>query len=393
MTGDDYAALARELIEIGIALTSVRDLDELLDLIVTEARRFTCCDAASLYITENDQLRFALTQNETLSERLGEERFKALFHTFFVPINMDSVSGYVAAAGEKVLIDDAYALPGGTPFTIDRTFDERNDYRTTSMLVVPMMDRDGGVIGVLQLINCRDETGCVIPFDRDVAGLVDALASQAAIALKNTQLTSELRQVHFDTIVRLAVAAEFRDADMANHIRRVSHYCALLAREMGWSKEDQELIKYAGAMHDVGKIAIPDTVLLKPGTFTPEERTVMERHTGLGGDILGETSDASVIVMARLMATTHHERWDGAGYPKGVAGKEIPECGRICAVADVFDALGTERPYKEALPMEEVLERIRGESGSHFDPTVVGAFFAILDEILEVRERFSDAAK
>jgi len=390
MKGDDYAGLARELIEIGIALTSVRDLDELLDLIVTEARRFTGCDAASLYITEKEQLRFALTQNETLCERLGEEAFRALFHTFFVPIDTDSVAGYVAATGEKVLIDDAYALSEGTPFTIDSTFDERNDYRTASMLVVPMTDRDGGVIGVLQLINCRDETGCVGPFDRDVAGLVEALASQAAIALKNAQLTAELRQVHFSTIVRLSVAAEFRDRDTANHIRRVSHYCELLSRQLGWSKEDGELIKYAGAMHDVGKIAIPDNVLLKPGTFTPAERTVMERHAGLGGDILGENPDARVLVMARVMAITHHERWDGRGYPKGLAGEEIPECGRICAVADVFDALGTKRPYKDALPMGEVLETIRHESGSHFDPDVVGAFFAILDEILEVRDRFSE---
>lgn len=390
MKGDDFAGLARELIEIGIALTSVRDLDQLLDLIVTEARRFTRCDAASLYITENDQLRFALTQNETLSERLGEEAFKALFHTVFVPINTDSVSGYVAATGEKVLIDDAYCLPDGTPFAIDRTFDERNDYRTSSMLVAPMKDRDAGVIGVLQLINCRDQTGQVVPFDRDVAGLVDALASQAAIALKNAQLTSELRQVHFKTIVRLSVAAEFRDTDTANHIQRVSHYCALLAREMGWSKEDQELIKYAGAMHDIGKIAIPDHVLLKPGAFTPEERAVMERHTGLGGDILGDNPDARVIVMARSMAITHHEWWDGTGYPEGLRGEQIPECGRICAVADVFDALETRRPYKEALPMEEVLDTVRGKSGSHFDPRVVSAFFTILDEILAVRTEFSD---
>lgn len=188
--------------------------------------------------------------------------------------------------------------------------------------------------------------------------------------------TSELRDAHIEVLERLAIAAEYRDDETGQHIRRASNTSVLLAATLGVPDRDLELIRRASQLHDVGKIGIPDDILLKPGRLTPAEFEVMKTHTTIGARILsGAQSD--LVRMASTIAYTHHERWDGQGYPRRLSGDKIPLEGRIVAIADVFDALTHSRPYKEAWPVEEALAEIKSQSGAQFDPAVVEAFFEL----------------
>lgn len=239
------------------------------------------------------------------------------------------------------------------------------------------------------------------PFDRDellmrVRNLLDVrlahrmLHDQKSVLEDMVRLrTEELRRTRLMVIQRLGQAAEYRDEETGNHILRMSHICACIARALGWSEEQCELILNASPMHDIGKIGIPDAILLKPGKLDPEELKVMRTHASIGAALL-EGDDSALLCMARDIALTHHEKWDGSGYPRQLAGEDIPLCGRIAALADVFDALTSERPYKKAWSFEDAMHFIRDNSGSHFDPALVSIFEAIQSEILMIRERFSD---
>lgn len=200
--------------------------------------------------------------------------------------------------------------------------------------------------------------------------------------------TRELYQSRLEVVQRLGKAAEYKDEETGNHILRVSNTSALIARTLGWREGEVELIYNAAPMHDIGKIGIPDHVLLKPGKLNESEWEIMQTHTVIGAELLkGDTSD--LLVMARDIATSHHEKWNGTGYPYGLKEKDIPEAGRIVAVADVFDALTSKRPYKSAWTISDALELIRESRGRHFDPQVVDAFFHNLDEIIKYRSAHS----
>ncbi|HET9948414.1 MAG TPA: HD domain-containing phosphohydrolase [Longimicrobiales bacterium] len=191
-------------------------------------------------------------------------------------------------------------------------------------------------------------------------------------------------EAHLETIRRLTIAAEYRDSDTAGHIERIGLYAETLARAMGFSPGEVAAIRQAAPMHDVGKLGVPDRILLKPGPLDEEELAVMRAHPTVGASILaGSTSP--VIQMGERIALSHHERWDGKGYPNGIAGEEIAIEGRICAVVDVFDALTMDRPYRRALPQDEVVAMMREERGKHFDDAVLTTFLDVLPEIVEIR--------
>ncbi len=196
-------------------------------------------------------------------------------------------------------------------------------------------------------------------------------------------------KAHLETIARLAIAAEYRDEQTAAHIYRVSEYSALLAKALHLPPRDVEIIRRAAPMHDVGKIGIPDSVLLKKGRLTPEEMKIMQQHTVIGARILSG-SCSPLLQAGEIIALSHHEKWDGSGYPRGLKGESIPLWGRICAVADVFDALTTERPYKEALSSEEAVQILVKGKGTHFDPKLVDAFLSKMDAVLEIQRKYSD---
>ncbi len=198
-----------------------------------------------------------------------------------------------------------------------------------------------------------------------------------------------LELAHEETILRLTFAAEYRDDDTASHIQRMSCYSECLARRMGLSRDEVTTIKRASPMHDIGKIGIRDAILQKPGRYTPEEFEEMKQHTVIGARILNGSS-SELLQMGELIALNHHEKWDGSGYPNGLAGTEIPQVARIVALADVFDALTTRRCYKPAFDVDAALKIILDGRGSHFDPEVVRAFQGVLEEILQIKERFSE---
>ncbi|MGZ4954952.1 MAG: HD domain-containing phosphohydrolase [Methylobacter sp.] len=201
--------------------------------------------------------------------------------------------------------------------------------------------------------------------------------------------TDELRRTRLQVVQQLGRAAEYRDNETGNHILRMSHISALLAKSIGWNEADCELMLHASPMHDIGKIGIPDHILLKPGKFEPEEWEIMKTHAVIGANIL-EGDDSDLMKCAGEIALTHHEKWDGSGYPCGLAGAAIPLTGRIAALADVFDALTSVRPYKKAWPVEAAVDLIKKNSGTHFDPDLVAVFLEQLSEILKICDRFSE---
>lgn len=211
----------------------------------------------------------------------------------------------------------------------------------------------------------------------------------AELEVAVAERTRELVETQMEIIHRLGHAAEYKDNETGNHIIRMSLYAQVLARRAGLSVDEQEMVTRAAPMHDIGKIGIPDRILLKPGPLTPEEWQVMRTHAEIGADLLAGSS-SPLIQMALTIALTHHERWDGNGYPRKLAGTDIPLVGRIVAVADVFDALTSVRPYKHAWTVEEATVEMLSGSGRHFDPELLSLFFSDMTEILEIRQRYQE---
>jgi CHASE2 domain-containing sensor protein len=219
------------------------------------------------------------------------------------------------------------------------------------------------------------------------AGYVAERRQRHRVSRRNLELeeavrerTAELRQTQLEVIERLAHATESRDQETGLHLERISRMCEKVGLAMGMTPTEAETLRNASLLHDVGKIGVPDAVLLQAGELTEEDRAIMRRHTTVGGAILSGSS-APIMRMAEEIALTHHEHWDGSGYPNGLAGEEIPLAGRICAVCDVFDALLSERPYKEPWRVDEALAELRRERAAHFDPRVVDAFISIVDDL------------
>ncbi|GAA61893.1 cyclic di-GMP phosphodiesterase response regulator RpfG [Pseudoalteromonas sp. BSi20652] len=194
----------------------------------------------------------------------------------------------------------------------------------------------------------------------------------------------QLKQAHIDLVQRLGRAAEYKDTDTGEHIVRMSQYSKVLALALGMPEHQAELLRQAAPMHDVGKIGIPDAILLKPGRLTSEEFTYMKEHAVIGAKILANSS-SPLLQLAHKLAIEHHEKWDGSGYPNGIKGEEISIEGRIVAVADVFDALTSKRPYKEAWSVEKTILHMQDQAGAHFDPALIELFVSKLDDILAIK--------
>jgi putative nucleotidyltransferase with HDIG domain len=226
----------------------------------------------------------------------------------------------------------------------------------------------------------------------DEEGKVDQFFSQIQDITEGRRIARQLEEAQFETLARLAAAAELRDDETGEHTRRVGELAARLAEQLGLSPEDQRLIRFAAPLHDVGKIGIPDGILLKPGRLTPDEFEQIKAHTTLGAQMLSGGAFA-FLAKAEENANSHHERWEGGGYPRELTGEKIPISGRIVAVADVFDALTHDRPYKQAWTREAAIEEIAAQRGRHFDPDVVDGFLAVIAENRTGRFRSQLAAR
>ncbi|MBI4370426.1 MAG: HD domain-containing protein [Elusimicrobia bacterium] len=331
-------------------------LDGTLELLAKEIKQLLGAERVTIFLS--DQRR------EELYARAAIGLEARSLATLRFPVSQ-GIAGYVARTGRTANVKDAYR---------DRRFDPRFDelygLRTKSVLAAPLRTSNGSVIGVLEVFNKVRADG----FTKEDEGLLELVAGQLSSTLENNQLLEQLKRSNLESIYILAQAAEYRDQeDTARHLKRMSDYSTIIARTMGLTPDHVEMVRFASPLHDIGKIAIRDAILRKPGRFTPEEHDEMKRHTILGYEILKD-AQSPMLRLAREIALTHHEHFDGTGYPKKLKGEEIPLEARIVALADVFDALTTERVYKPPWPMERVLEFVAGEAGKHFDPKVVEAF-------------------
>ncbi len=255
---------------------------------------------------------------------------------------------------------------------------------------VPLLDDQGEVVGVLVLYLAHGHR----PHPEE-SGFMKMLGNTLShiIVTRNLKLRAEigrlrLHKAQTEMLQKLVAASEFRDNDTGNHIKRMSQYAVAIAEAIGVDEQGCKLLELAAPMHDIGKVGIPDNILQKPGNLTAEEFATMQQHPLIGARIL--TGDHPLIEASRDISLTHHEKWDGSGYPQGLAGEDIPLFGRICALADVFDALTSSRPYKKAWPLDEALDFIRKNAGSHFDPHLVDAFFDCLPKILSIKSIYDE---
>ena len=383
------------LLQVGIELNQVQDFHTLMDRILDESRHLLNADAGTIFVREGDRLRFAFFQNETLARRTRSGETPPM-QTFRIPINERSIAGWVALTGQPVNITDTDRLDPSLPFRFDHSFDQLLDYRTRSMLAMPLKNRLGRVLGVIELINARDDQGRPRDggFTDEDQALIEHFASIATVALERTHLTESI-------IMRMIRMAEVHDpSETTPHVERVSGYAAILFEE--WARRrgleganlerQRDRLRIAAKLHDVGKVGVSDRVLKKPGLLDEQERGEIERHVIIGGDLFDDMP-TDYDEAAREVALMHHERWDGTGYPgileggqrRGRRGEEIPVFARIVAICDVFDALSSVRCYKPAWPEERVLDQMRSEQGRAFDPELIDILFDRLAELRAIR--------
>lgn len=340
------------LIDISNRLVRETDLDALLDLILLETTRLMGADRSSLFLVDHEQMEIW----SKIAQGTQEIR---------LPLGK-GIAGFVAQTGEVINMSDAYS-----DNRFDQSTDQRTGYRTRSVLCVPMVNLEGTIIGVVQVLNKRE--GVFV--DADIK-LLQALAAQAAVAIENARMHKDLDLLLMSTLKALSKAIDARDHYTQGHSYRVSIYAVAIGQQMGLGKQDLKVLEMAAAMHDVGKIGIRDNVLCKPGLLTPEEYAMIRKHVEFTHDILSEIYFPRHLRHIAEIAASHHEKLDGTGYYRGLKGDEVPLPARILAVADVYDAITSDRPYRSPMPDEEAFMTLRAGIGHHFDGGAVEAFIA-----------------
>lgn len=394
--------IVRDILKVIEELNTLKDVDSILDKVLGEARAMTRADAGSIFLVEDDHLRFCYVHNDTLFTDANAS--KHLYTDYAVPINEQSIVGYAAMTGDTLSIPDAYRLSGTEPYSFNKSFDEETGYRTGSMLTIPLRTFQSKIVGVMQLINARDTCGTVRPFTINDIQYAPLFANSASVIIERGIMTREI-------MLRMMKMAEMRDPmETGAHVQRVGAYSAeiyqQLARKKGVDsltiKRKKDTLRLAAMLHDVGKVGISDLILKKPGRLEAHEMAIVKWHSVFGAALFSNTT-SELDQLCKDIALGHHERWDGKGYPgqlpkdlgqvrelcaEKVAGEDIPLAARITALADVYDALISDRVYKKAWDEERVLEEIKRGRGTQFDPEVVDAFLDIQDVIRAIRQKF-----
>lgn len=346
------------LLEVGRALNASLNIDELLSLIATKSSQLLSADRASIYVVDSPR------QMLWTRAQMGEGRIE-------IPITT-GLAGAVATSGKILCVEDAYTDPRFNP-----EVDRHTGYRTRSVLAGPMFTSEGELIGVLQVINSLKGRFS----DSDIAAF-DAIAGFAANVLQNGLLYADLRNTFLSVIEVMAASIDAKHRYTAGHTARVALYTAGVAHKMGIPEREIEALRVAAYLHDYGKIGIPDAILQKPEALTPDEYEEMKSHAAKTKQLLSKMHLMKQFVEVPLVASSHHERFDGKGYPQGLRGQEIPLGARIMAVADVFDALTSDRDYRKAMEPMDAIDLMRKQVGSAFDPTVFASFEAYFLEEL-----------
>lgn len=387
----------------------------LLDSLLHKSREMTSAEAGTIFILQTKgkerRLKPMCLQNDAVKVKKAN---------FDIPVGKGTIAGHVAATGEILLISDVYAIPAERGYRFDAQF-ERPDYRTQSMLCFPLRNYQDRIIGVVQLLNCRpDRRKAPVAFPREITKLVTPIARVAggsieralmldrieqknlALRERNRQLAAQRQQIvdlqheteeAFQVSIRLlARAAEIHDEETGQHIIRVNEYSYLLAQLAGMPAPWCDEIRYSAQLHDVGKMSVNTAVLKKKGPLTPEERREMDSHTVYGYRIL---SASSRMTMGAEIAYYHHERWDGTGYPVGLKGEAIPLSARIVQIADVYDALRSDRPYKRGFSHAESVRILtegdeRIDPKAHYDPRLLKLFADNHPLFAEIWDRLHD---
>ncbi len=375
------ATLLQGLDSLEFVLPAPLDLDVRLAEILATAMQATSARFGALLMTEGNGFQPIVTE--------GDLMVPCMAHLTQADCG---VPHFVARTGHTMRVDRLCDVTPSGHYPTPRCAPRAGCGDEVSLLAVPVPKDDGTPVGVLELLGARDATGRPVPFAPEIEPLVRSLAAQAGSAITNAQLTAKLREAQFETVFRLSVAAEFRDTETAAHIQRMSRYTEIIARNLGLEARDVELARFASPMHDVGKLGVPDSILLKPGRLSDDETAVMRSHTIIGARIL-DGSESALLQASETIALTHHERVDGLGYPLGLKGDKIPLLGRIACLADALDAMTSRRCYKEAVSLEAGMETCRHEAGHHFDPECVQALEKGFTEVSAVHRQFADSAR
>ena len=377
------------LVDASLALSEVRDFEQLLNLIAKTGVEMANCEGCSIYGVEGENLRFLASTNMVLDQRAGHRaRLVDGLRDFLIPITSNSIAGFVAKSGRAMNIPNVYELDPSLPFAFNASLDQRHQYRSQSMLTLPMCDTRGYVLGVMQFINHHNrETSAIAAFSELDTMYLTALANQVGVLLRNARMNDQLRESRVEAVKKFVIASEFTDKDTGLHIERMGRYSALFCELLGLGSAYAEDVRLAAMLHDVGKITTPDAILKKPGSLTAPEMQVMRQHALNGYDILRD-SQSPLLQLGATVAGSHHEKWDGSGYPHGLAGEAVPIVGRIVALADVYDALSSKRCYKEPWSMDDVISHVSQLGGTQFDPTLITLFMDNLPRFTEVRHDF-----
>lgn len=341
----------KQLLEFSALINSSLEIEEIRKRTIEASMKLTNSEAGSLllYDQEREELYFDVALGER-AEKIKTIRLKI----------GEGIAGWVAKHREVLIINDVQNDP-----RFFRKADEKSGFVTRSMICIPVLHKDR-LIGVLQVLNKIDQ-----PFNEYDAELLKALSNQVAVAIENARLYSELRETFYETVFALADTIEKRDPYTGGHTRRVMEYSIAIGEEMGLNRDEIEKLKLSAILHDIGKIGIRDSVLLKEDKLTNEEFEIIKKHTIYGDEILGHLKRLEEISPG---VKYHHEKYDGTGYPEGLKGEQIPLIARIIAVADTFDAMTTDRPYRKGLSFETAMEELKRKAGTQFDPHVVESF-------------------
>jgi len=354
----------RSLLQVAESLGSVIDLDELLFRVMEIVRERLNAERCTVFLIDYDRKelwsKVALGLAEEIRFPLGK-----------------GIAGHVAATGEVLTIDDAYSDSRFNP-----EVDKKTGYKTRNLLTMPMRNKQNEIIGVFQVLNKKEGA-----FTQDDIGLLKAISSIAASAIENAQLYDELNKTFISFMETLSTTLDARDYITSGHSRRVTLYSVQVARLMRLKKEEIELIRYAALLHDIGKLGIPEIVLFKNKKLTEDEYNIIKRHATLSRSILKKIRFKRYLKQIPEIASSHHEKIDGSGYPLGLKGEEIPLGGKILAVCDVFDALTSRRQYKDRIDIVDVMSVLEKETGNTFEPYVVYQFKNItLNVLIEILE-------
>ncbi len=399
--GNDKRTL-RVMLEKIEQIYHIKDINMLMNNILLESRIFTSAEAGSIFLVENNVLKFNYVQNDVVfkNDILSN---KYIYTNQEIEINDKSIVGYSALTGKSLIIQDAYHIDKKAPYSFNPYFDEISSYVTKSILVVPIINSNNEVTGVIELINAKNADKKVVSFTPKDRLLINQFAYWAAVSIERAIMIR-------DIVFRMIKLSEMRDPEETQkHVNRVSSFSVEIYQK--WAENHKvppseinrykDVLKIASMIHDIGKVGISDAILKKKNKLDDDEFDVIKYHTIYGAKLF-ENSESDWERMALEICLNHHEKWDGTGYPgkikdintdfvhflKGKKGAEIPLSARIVAISDVYDALINKRVYKDPWEEDKVLYYIKQQSGKQFDPELVSVFFEIYDIIKAIRNKW-----